>query len=309
MGQRILMTGSAGLIGGALRAALELESLEVIGLDLRSHGAERGDIRNEDVVRTAARGCTGVVHLAAVSRVAWGERDPGACLETNVRGTHNVIAAALAQSEPPWLLFGSSREVYGHPETLPVTEEAPLKPVNVYGRSKAEGEAIVMKARERGLRTAILRFSNVYGSVSDHPDRVVPAFARAAVLGAPLRVEGPSRTFDFTHLDDTVRGILGLVRMLSSDGVEAPPAIHLVSGIPTTLGRLAHLAVELAGTPAAAFEVAPRVFDVSRFHGDPSRARALLEWTPRVSVRDGLARLIESFRCALVPAANRMVVS
>lgn len=303
MGQRILITGSAGLIGAALRTVLEREHLDVVGFDVRSRGVERGDVRNEDAIRAAARRCTGIVHLAAVSRVAWGERDPEACWDTNVRGTHNVVAAALTQAVSPWLLFGSSREVYGHPEALPVTEEAPFHPVNVYGRSKAEGEAIVTAARERGLRGAILRFSNVYGSASDHPDRVVPAFARAAVLGAPLRVDGATRTFDFTHLDDTVRGIVALVRLLSNEA-EAPPPIHLVSGVPITLKRLARLAVELAGTSAAVEEATPRAFDVSRFYGDPSRARALLGWTPRMSLRDGLAGLIESFRRELVPMAS-----
>jgi nucleoside-diphosphate-sugar epimerase len=308
MSSRILLTGSAGVIGGALRAALESEGALVIGLDLRAHGHERGDVRDQSAVERAARGCTGIVHLAAVSRVAWAERDPAACHDTNVLGTRSVVAAALAQRQAPWLVLGSSREVYGNPDSLPVTEAAPFRPVNVYGRSKAEGEAIVSQAREKGLRAAILRFSNVYGSPLDHADRVVPAFVRAALEGGRLRVHGAGSSHDFTHVDDTVRGIVALVRLLSR-GAAAPPPVHLTTGQGTTLESLARLIVELSGTAATIERGPQRAFDVARFHGDPSRAKALLGWAPRVSLRDGLVRLVETFRRDLAPAGPRVSAS
>lgn len=289
------MTGSVGVIGGALRVALQSEGIEVVGFDLRASGAEKGDVRDRTALEMAAEGCTGVIHLAAVSRVVWGERDPEACWATNVNGTRNVIDAALNRVERPWLVFASSREVYGEPEALPVTEDTPLRPVNVYGRSKAEGEELVTGARDQGLRAGILRFSNVYGSPSDHADRVVPAFARGAVQGGRLRVDGGASTFDFAHLDDTVRGIVALVRLLAS-GADVPPPVHLVTGVATTLSELAHLAVELAATTATLEEAPARDYHVSRFTGDPSRARALLGWSPRVALRDGLARLIADLR-------------
>ena len=73
---RILVTGSRGLIGAALRSALHVEGYLTAGLDLLGHGLECGDVRSEDDVRRAMHGCNGVIHLAAVSRVAWAERDP-----------------------------------------------------------------------------------------------------------------------------------------------------------------------------------------------------------------------------------------
>ena len=295
MRQRILMTGSAGVIGQGLRTALEAQGAEVIGFDLRAAGADHGDVREKAALERAARNCAGIIHLAAVSRVVWGERDPETCWDTNVRGTRNVVAAAMELAARPWLLFASSREAYGQPDTLPVTEDAPLRPVNVYGRSKVEGESLVRQAVGRGLRAAILRFSNVYGSPSDHSDRVVPAFARAAIAGARLRVDGSDNTFDFVHLDDTVRGIETVVRLLSS-GAEPPPPIHLTTGTPTTLGELARLATALASTTATIEEAPARSYDVARFLGDPSRARTVLGWSSRVSLREGLARLIEELR-------------
>lgn len=230
-----------------------------------------------------------------------GERDPNACFATNVGGTGNVIAAMAAERERssrgPWLLFASSREVYGQADRLPVAEDAPLRPINVYGRTKIEGERLTMEARDNGLRTAIARLSNVYGSTRDHADRVVPAFARAAALGNLLRVEGEDSAFDFTHIDDTIRGLAALVGRL--DGGEAPPPMHLVTGRSTSLGGLAALAVELAGTGAAVERAPPRAFHVARFHGDPARARELLGWTARTPLRQGLARLIGDFRAEL----------
>ena len=297
MGRRILITGSEGLIGATLRVTLEADGAYIAGFDSRGTGDEEGDVRDARRVLDAVADCQGIVHLAAVSRVVWGERDPQACRDVNVGGLRNVIAAAEKQARRPWIVFVSSREVYGQPDRLPVTEDAPLRPVNIYGRTKVEGERLVEAARAGGLQTATIRLSNVYGSLRDHADRVVPAFVRAAMLGAPLRVEGAGHTFDFTHVDDAVRGILAIIGLLE-DG-ETPPPVHLLTGQPLTLGRLASMAVELAGTKAPIVLAPPRSFDVSCFHGNPARARRLLGWTPRVGFRHGLTQLIHSFQTEL----------
>ncbi len=294
MGHRILITGSEGLVGGALRGLLEARGNEVVGLDLRGAGSEHGDVRVPGRVRDAIAGCRGVVHLAAVSRVAWAERAPDDCRNTNIGGLHNVLEAAAEQPARPWILFASSREVYGQPRRLPATEDAPFSPVNIYGRSKVEGERLVEAARAGGLRTATVRLSNVYGSGLDHADRVVPAFARAAVEGSAIRIDGAECTFDFTHVDDTVRGMVAAIDRLESG--ETLPPIHLLTGVPTMLRELAAMAMTIAGRRVPVVEAPPRPFDVSRFHGDPSRARELLGWAPRVGLRDGFARLVRDLR-------------
>ena len=298
MGHRILITGSEGLIGSALRASLEARGREVVGLDFRGAGSEEGDVRDPSRVLDAIDSCRGVVHLAAVSRVVWGERDPERCWSTNVGGLRNVLEAADTRTPRPWILFASSREVYGQPYRLPATEDTPFRPVNVYGRSKVEGERLVDQARDGGLRAATVRLSNVYGSVRDHADRVIPAFARAAVSGNPIRMEGAECTFDFTHVDDTVRGMVALIGQLENG--PAPP-VHLLTGTPTTLRDLAALAIDIGGRTTPVVEAPPRSFDVSRFHGDPSRARELLGWEPRVVLREGLERLVRDLRAESSP--------
>ena len=293
--QRILITGSEGLIGRVVREDLAANGYLIKGLDLRGLNDERGDVCNAAHVANAVASCDGVLHLAAVSRVVWGERDPEHCWATNIGGLRNVLEAAQSNVRRPWVIFASSREVYGQPELLPATEDTPLAPVNVYARSKVEGERLVQLARQSGLQTAVIRLSNVFGRSHDHADRVVPAFARAAVAGQPLRVDGPSHTFDFTHVEDVSRGIVSLIQRFTA-GDDCVEPIHFVSGQATTLGELAALAIEIASSSSSVVTAPPRNFDVARFYGTHQRATTTLNWTPRVPLRDGLAKLIADFQ-------------
>lgn len=296
MSKQILITGSCGLIGRAATTSLRAAGFEVRGFDpLAPDVAQRGDVRDASALRAAVASCGGVLHLGAVSRVVWGERDPAQCLATNVDGTRNVLAAAAAAPARPWVLVASSREVYGQADALPVAEDAPRRPMNVYARSKREAENLAFAAVRDGVRAAVVRLSNVYGCARDHRDRVVPAFVRAAARGAPLRVEGAERLYDFTHVDDVARGLAALAERLDG-GAELPPPIHFVSGEGTTLGELAALAVALAGAQSEVTEAPPRAYDVARFRGDPARAATLLGWRARVPLRDGVARLLADVR-------------
>jgi nucleoside-diphosphate-sugar epimerase len=295
MDQKILITGSSGLVGTALVSALSARGVEVICLDIAAQGSSCGDVRDNERVERAIASVTGIIHLAAVSRVVWGEREPERCWATNVGGLRNVLHAAAASPLRPWVTFASSREVYGQPDSLPASEESPLRPVNIYGRSKLEGEKLVEAARCDGLRACTIRLSNVFGSTADHVDRVVPAFARAAAFGRELRVDGAEHTFDFTYIDDVARGIVLLAELLGSGGA-VPPPLHFVTGVPTTLGELARMAIRVAGTDSSIRLAPPRNFDVARFFGCPDRVRTLLGWEPRVPIEEGLTRLILAFR-------------
>lgn len=287
---RILITGSDGLIGTALTEVLQAQRLSIRAFDLR----RQQDVLDPAAVRAAVAGCCGIVHLAAVSRVIWGEQEPGLCQRTNVEGTRNVLLAAQAARQRPWVIFASSREVYGNAVSLPATEETPLLPCNVYGRSKVAAEELCLEARPANVRTAIVRLSNVYGSTRDHADRVVPCFARRAACGEPLRVEGPASTFDFTHVSDAARGLALVIEALAAGEARLPP-IHFLTGQPTTLAELALLANRAGGGRSEIVEAKPRTFDVARFYGDPRRALELLGWRPTISVSVGLSRLLHEF--------------
>lgn len=299
MRPRILITGSCGLVGVALETELTRNGWDVCGFDTRGVGTNYGDILDRSALRSIVGQVSGIIHLAAVSRVVEAEREPGLCLRTNVDGLKNVVAAAAEAPSRPWLVFSSSREVYGEASVFPVTEDAPLRPINLYGRSKVVGERVVAGCRAQGVRTAIIRLANVYGSIDDYPDRVIPAFAKAAVLGAPIRLEGPSNTLDFTHVADVARGIAQLALRLSS-GCEFPQPIQFVTGEPVTLRDLALKVRALASSGSTLDILQPRRYGVTRFYGTRERAASLLGWKPEVSLDDGLRQLIAEFRNALV---------
>jgi UDP-glucose 4-epimerase len=300
---KVLITGSSGLIGTALCGALAEMGTETIGLDTQGEADLKLDIRELSDHAAALQGVHGIVHLAAVSRVMHGERDPVRCTSVNIDGTRTVLETAAKLPSRPWVIYASSREVYGEQAELPVHEDSELRPLNVYARSKLSAEKLTEKARADGVRATIVRFSSVYGSVHDHADRVVPAFARAAARGGQMRVDGFAGILDLTHVNDVSRGLLPLMRLLDTEA-ELPPPIHFVSGNPMTLGGLAELAVDLGNDGTSITEGTPRDFDVHHFYGDPSRAASLLGWRATTGLREGFSQLIDDFRVASASQVN-----
>ena len=287
---RILVTGSEGLIGSELALSLINRGIDVRRFDLKRTVDE--DIRNVSAIRASLAGVDGVVHLAAVSRVVWGENDPVRCQDTNVRALKQLIQEMISMKMRPWLVFASSREVYGEAKSFPVNEDFLLQPLNNYARTKVEGESLVLAAREH-IVANICRFSTVYGSTHDHVDRLIPAFAGVAALGGTLRVDGNENFVDCTHVEDVCRGLMTVVS-ISNDGEDLPP-IHFVSGVPSRLGDLAKLAKQYSHKCVSIQQGTSRLFDVSQFVGDGARAHRLLGWKATIPLELGFRRLIDSF--------------
>lgn len=293
---RLFITGSYGLVGCALSEACLRDGHEVVPFDIVRPDADGvEDICDRALLTERMAGCDGIIHLAAISRVAWGEDRPDLCMRVNVEGTRNVAEAALAQPHRPWLIFASSREVYGNPASNLVEETDPVAPVNTYGRSKAEGERIIDEARARGLATAIVRLSNVYGGRRDHPDRAVPALLTRALAGGDLVITGGNNYFDFVHVDDCVTGLMATANLLAA-GERALPPIQLTTGLATSLRDLATLAISTSGSSSRVVEAPARPFDVTGFCGDPARARELLGWRAEIDLPTGMSRLSDDLR-------------
>lgn len=295
----ILITGSSGLVGTALRKVLDGRGIAWRPFDIDNCPAQ--DTCRTDALVEAAEGVQGIVHLAAVSRVVWAENDPQRTQRVNVDALDGLLRHVMSRREKPWVIFASSREVYGEQEQLPVAESAALLPMNTYARSKVAGERLMGEAREQGLLGQIVRFSNVFGSIDDHKDRVVPAFARTAAQGGNVRVDGAENTFDFTHISDVARG-LATVCEAAASGEQLPP-IHFLTGRGTTLGQLAELAQKHARHEVGITPSPSRKFDVSRFYGDASRARELLGWQAEVSLEEGFRQLVDDF-ADITPSAQ-----
>lgn len=291
----ILITGSEGLIGKHLWPKLLNKGYELIPYDLKLEN----DICDTEKLEYYINQCHGIIHLAAVSRVVWGENDPELCWRTNAEASKNLLEIALLQENKPWVLIASSREVYGEPKNLPVPDSSAVAPINIYGRSKAAMEEAALTARKEGLTVAIARLANVYGSTRDHHDRVLPAFCKAAVLGEPLRIDGFKNTFDFTHISDTATGLLKMVKQLDA-GIANLPPIHLLPGVPTTLEEAALMAIKSANSNSIIQEAPSRNYDVSRFYGEPRNAMQYLNWTAKVLPEQGIEMLVNEFKKELM---------
>ena len=302
-----LVTGGAGFIGSHLVEALAKRGARVRVLDDFSTGRREnlaavvnqielleGDVSDPDVARRAVAGCDYVLHLAAVASVQASLEDPRRVHRVNVNGTLNVLDAARADGVR-CVVLASTTALYGDHTALPLREELPPRPLSPYAASKATGEAYCSAFHASyGLPTVALRFFNVYGPRQDPTNPysgVISIFANRMSRGERPTIYGDGRqTRDFVYVADVVRALL-----LACEREEAIGSVfNVASGRQTSILQLAEelnhvLGVDLTPTlgPARAGEV--------RFsQGDAGRARKALGWQPQVSLREGLAYLIEA---------------
>jgi nucleoside-diphosphate-sugar epimerase len=307
---KILVTGSEGLIGTKLCRQLVAEGHEVVKVDVKlNFHHELGESRHGLLsLMTRKADYDGIVHLAAMTRVAACEKDAFKAVEYNVGATDAALTAAMGvqdMNKRPWVLFTSSREVYGDVgDNDCVDESQPIRPINVYSRTKALGEDLVRAARAGGLRAAIVRLSSVYGSTRDHHDRVIPAFARAAGCGGTITLNG-DKVFDFVHVTDAARGLAMVCELLQRQPLSpiessrrGLPDLHLVTGTGTSLASIAKLAKQLAAERGKLVEVVsgvPKEYEVTHFIGNENRAKVFLGWKAEISFEVGFRRLAEAY--------------
>jgi len=259
----------------------------------------RGDVRDYGAVKKAVEGKDAVFHFGAVSRVAWGQEDPFTCWMTNQMGTLNLLEACKKSETRPVLFYASSREVYGEPLYLPVDESHPKRPISVYGMSKLSAEKACM-SYSRGLGNVgsvdhvVFRFSNVYGSERDLPERVIPKFMSKALRGDDITLYGGGQVLDFTFLDDTISGILKAYAACFDGGPNLfGEDFHFVTGRGVSVSDLAAMIVEMVGSSSKIISSGSNTFEVRRFVGNPEKARRMLGYESRVRLEDGLKILRE----------------
>ncbi len=306
---RVLVTGAAGFIGSNLCRRLVSEGHDVVGLDDLSDGRlenlagvpevrfEQADLRDEDAVLDAARGCAAILHQGAMRSVPRSITQPERTTDVNVRGTLNVLLAA--REGPATVVFASSSSVYGDQSTFPLREDLAPLPRSPYAASKLAGEAYCRACwLSFSVPTVSLRYFNVYGPGQDPANEyaaVVPRFIQACLDGARPEVHGDGeQSRDFTFIDDVVEANLRASRAPE----RAFGRVFNVGGgaEPTSVNRILRIVAELTGARPDPLHTPPREGDVRRTEADVSLARELIGYEPLVGIEDGLSRTVEWFR-------------
>jgi dTDP-glucose 4,6-dehydratase len=239
---------------------------------------------------------TAVMNLASPASPPEFLRRPMDTLLVNSAGTHHLLE--LARRFDAHFFLASTSEVYGDPLVHPQSEAYwgnvnPIGPRSVYDESKRFAEALTMTYhREYGLDVRIARIFNTYGPRMRHDDgRVITNFLNQALAGEPITIYGDgSQTRSFCYVDDEVDGLLALL-----DGPHIGP-INIGNPDEFTMRQLAAVVTELLDTPTeVVFRPLPQD-DPKLRRPDITLAREVLGWSPRIDLRDGLARTIEWFR-------------
>jgi nucleoside-diphosphate-sugar epimerase len=304
--RRALVTGGAGFIGSHIVDRLIREGCEVVVIDDLSSGkvenlAEskdsgklefvRGDICDEESVRRAFTGVEVVFHAAAIVSVQRSISEPDLVNRVNVQGTSNLLRRA-AEAGVERFVFSSSAAVYGRAVALPISEEAPLRPISPYGKSKREAEGLCFEVRSnQGLNVTVLRYFNVYGARSSAGEYsgVIRKFAERLYAKKPLVIYGNGKQVrDFVNVTDVVSvNILAATIQRGAGGV-----LNVGSGRCTTIAELAELETRLVLGPGkrARLQYRPaRAGDIKKSCADISRMKKRLGFQPEVTLEQGLA--------------------
>jgi len=300
--RKILITGALGFIGRSLIDHLIRfdNDLEIHGIDMKEFPEDADylknviqfhklDIRNFEEVNEYFKEnkFDGIVHLAAVSRVKDAEEDKQNCIDTNYFGTKFIIQNAVKNAKT-WMIFSSSREVYGEQKLLPVKESAVKTPLNIYGFYKLEGERLVEKYIHNYF---ILRFSNVYGNKYDIPDRVIPKFIYNALAGKELVLEGGGQIIDFTHISDTVSSISECIELLSSDK-QFKEDLLILPGIENKITDLIKIIENEIGTKIKIKQNEKRDYDVEKFIGNNQKRKSILGEVEFLTLKEEIQKTI-----------------
>jgi dTDP-glucose 4,6-dehydratase len=311
-GQVVAVTGAGGFVGGHLVEELLRRGARVRALvRYASHGGagwlddcparlrrglivERGDVRNPARVRALVEGADVLFHLAAVISVPWSFVDPREVIEVNVLGTLTVLEAAR-EARTPRVVQVSSSEVYGTPRTMPIREDHPLHPQSPYAASKVAGDRLAESFHDAyGLRVVVARPFNMYGP-RQSARAIVPAIASQALTGDVVRIGATRPRRDLTYVSDTVAGLLAV-----AESRLVRETVQFGSGHEVSVGELAQHIIRIANPRARIVpdrgRLRPRAAEVDRLLCDATKARTLLRWRPRVTLEQGLARVVDWIR-------------
>jgi UDP-glucose 4-epimerase len=308
----VLVTGGAGYIGSHTVRALIERGHDVVVLDTLELGDRarvpdaafvRADVADGRAVERAVRrhGVTEAIHFAAYKAVGESMEQPLRYWSNNVAGSVALVRALLA-SGVTRMVFSSSAAVYGTPDLVPVTEDAPMRPESVYAETKVAVERMLAACDAVGLRSVSLRYFNAAGASDDASigedwdasQNLVPRVMKAIVTGEPMQVFGDDYPTsdgtcvrDYIHVLDLADAHVAALGHLASGGASA--ACNVGTGLGTSVAQVIDLAEQVSGRRVPRTVGPRRPGDPSTVYADPTMARTLLGWTARRDLRDIVA--------------------
>ncbi len=312
--KKILVTGSDGFIGSHLTEELVRQGYEVKAfvyynsfntwgwLDSLSAETMRhvevfaGDIRDPYGVKEAMRGCGAVFHLAALIAIPFSYHSPDAYVDTNIKGTLNVLQAAR-ELEAERVLVTSTSEVYGTAQYVPIDEKHPYQGQSPYSATKIGADRLAESFyRSFGLPVTIVRPFNTYGP-RQSARAVIPTIIMQLLAGKEdIRLGSLTPTRDFNYVKDTVRGFIHIYQSEKTVGQE----INIATQKEISIGQLARELIHQINPNAKIVcdeqRLRPEKSEVNRLLGCNEKLRSLTDWSPAYTLEEGLNQTIAFIR-------------
>jgi len=318
-GERVLVTGGAGFIGSHVVDRLVEEGADVVAVDDLSVGkrenlaaAEQagarlimGDIRDHDFVKRCFADAAVVIHMACDNlRASIGH--PMHTHDINATATLVTCLAAVEAGVSRYV-YVSSSEAYGSARFLPMREDHPLEPTTVYGASKAAGELYAHGCMKTyGLPIIVVRPFNAYGP-REHFEgtsaEVIPKFVSRILAGRPPVIHGSgTQTRDFTWVEETAAGIVAAAGCDDLIG----EAVNIAHGRGVSIREICALLLEILDAQELQPQFdEPRPGDVDHHYADVTKARTVLGFEARISIRKGLERFTDWLTTGVRPERLR----
>ncbi len=319
---KILVTGADGFIGSHLTEELVRRGHDVRAFvyynsfghwgwldespsDIKQElDVFAGDVRDPHGVRTAMQGCDTVLHLAALIGIPYSYHSPDAYVDTNVRGTLNVVQAARDLGVGK-VVHTSTSEVYGTAQYVPIDEKHPLQGQSPYSATKIGADQIALSFH-RSFETpvTIARPFNTFGP-RQSARAVIPTVITQIANGArELKLGALHPTRDFNYVRDTVNGFIAMMQSERVLGEE----INLGSNYEISIGDTVKLIAEVMGADITIAtdeqRLRPEKSEVERLWADNRKARELLNWRPEYGQEEGFKRALAETAAWFTDPAN-----
>ena len=315
-GRRVMITGGLGFIGSNLAHRLASFGADILLVDslIPDYGGNLfniagiedrvrvnvADVRQASTMNYLVRDREIIFNLAGQVSHIDSMRDPHTDLEINCESQLTLLEACRRHNPHVKVVYASTRQIYGKPQFLPVTEDHLVRPTDVNGINKAAGEYYhLVYNNVFGVRACALRLTNVYGPrqlLRHNRQGFIAWFIRLALEDQEIQVFGDGTQIrDFVYVDDAVTAFLvaGQSEVCNGEAFNVGGSEHIAHR------DLVNLLVELAGTGRHRFVEWPaekKAIDIGSFYADSSRFMRAVGWTPEVSLREGLTRTLAYYR-------------